>query len=125
MIQNLWNDVLITAIGMGLVFVAILLLWGLMALIVLIPDGAATEEKTAPGAPATDAVVVEAAGADPLELGLKQQAAAAAVAIALASDKTQKKSSPMLADLIPTVSAWQAFHRTNLIGVKQLKGHGR
>ncbi len=124
MIQNLSNAILITVIGMGLVFAAILLLWGLMALLVLIRDEK-TPEETSSEAPVVAAGVTEAALPDQKELGLKQQAAAAAVAVALASEKEQNMISLRLSPLNPNVSAWQAFHRTNLIGVKQLKGHGR
>ena len=124
MVQNLLNAVLITVIGMGLVFVAILLLWGLMALLVLIKDGAAPEEETVEAPPALGAEAGQSP-ADARELGLKQSAVAAAVATALAAGKEQTRSRPLISALIPGVSAWQAFHRTNLIGNKQTKGHWR
>ena len=116
MVQNLSNSLLITVIGMGLVFAAILLLWGLMALIVLIPDGKDAEEEATVESPALETASEEIERADQRELGLKQQAAAAAVAFALASEQENKKNGIRVAPLIPYVSAWQAFHRTHLIG---------
>jgi Na+-transporting methylmalonyl-CoA/oxaloacetate decarboxylase gamma subunit len=125
MVQNLSNSLLITVIGMGLVFATILLLWGLMALIALIPDGKDAEEAAPVESPALETASVEMEQVDLRESGLKQQAAAAAVAFALASEQEKKKNRIQVAPLIPYVSAWQAFHRTNLIGTKQSKGHVR
>lgn len=75
------NALWITLIGMGLVFVAILLLWGLMVLLVRV-----TAERTPVAPPAADLPVEAApeAGATP---DLRRRAAAAAVAAALAFEK--------------------------------------
>jgi Na+-transporting methylmalonyl-CoA/oxaloacetate decarboxylase gamma subunit len=86
----------ITAAGMGLVFAAILLLWGLMALLVRLARApAATREP--PKAP---------------EQGMEEQAAVAAVAFALQRGAAAAQAT---FPLPPTafVSAWQAVRRSS------------
>ncbi|MDW8327035.1 MAG: OadG family protein [Anaerolineales bacterium] len=97
----------ITVIGMSLVFGAIVLLWGLMALLV----------RLAADRPAPAAAPV---GSD-RRRELKQRAAAAAVAAALAV-QAQKRAEetafqPREFPLPPTaiVSAWQAVRRAQLL----------
>ena len=106
---NLINALLVTAIGMGLVFAAILLLWGMMAALVriagkqfkeTIPNSiAASENKNMPANP----------------LDLKRRAAAIAVSVALAQQADQDE--PHEFPLPPTalVSAWQAVMRTKML----------
>ena len=94
----------ITALGMGLVFGAIILLWWMMNLLTSI-----TADKE-PESPSTET----SAGATPvpaLENDLKAQVAAVAVALALAE---QKESSAHRFPEPPTtiVSAWQLGMRT-------------
>lgn len=99
----------ITAIGMSLVFGAIVLLWGLMALLVRL-----TAERPAPAA-APDS------SRTPLEL--KRRAAAAAVAAALAVEAQrqaegaafQPRESPFPLPPAASVSAWQAVRRAHLL----------
>jgi biotin carboxyl carrier protein len=69
MAENLSQALLITVVGMSLVFGAILLLWGTMAILVRLtsPAGQASEERLG----------------NEDEMELKRQAAAAAVAVAL------------------------------------------
>lgn len=95
MAQNLWLSAQITLLGMGLVFGAILLLWGVI--VVLVRFSAESEPETPPD----------------LQLQ-KQQAAALAVAIALAQTPTEK---PNVMPLPPTalVSAWQAVMRSSTL----------
>lgn len=107
MVNTLW----ITLIGMVMVFVAILLLWGLMEAIVWL-----TAEKKPASLP-----VAEIERYQPLvETGRgrshKQRAAAVAVAAALALHKQTREdvSTPPLP--ITTLSAWQAAHRAGAIG---------
>jgi len=93
----------ITAIGMGLVFAAILLLWGVMAALVRLAVAPAEEPEEAeaePPAPAVDR---------------KRMAAAIAVAYALAQQSNAKE--PHEFPLPPTalVSAWQAVMRTRIL----------
>jgi sodium pump decarboxylase gamma subunit len=103
------NDMLlaleITALGMGLVFAAIILLWWLMSLLTAI-----TAEKDVPlKRDATDSDSKNSAPV--MEVDFKALAAAIAVAIALAE---QQASSAHLLSEPPTtiVSAWQLGMRT-------------
>jgi Na+-transporting methylmalonyl-CoA/oxaloacetate decarboxylase gamma subunit len=95
----------ITALGMGLVFGAIILLWWMMNLLTFIT----ADKKTAaqPGTGASDSA--EAAPA--MDSDLKAQAAAVAVAIALAE---QQAAGTHVFPEPPTtiVSAWQLGMRT-------------
>jgi len=109
-LPNLNLALQIMLLGMGLVFGAILLLWGSMALLVrLSADRQAPQEVDQQPAAASPA---------PLEASrresLKPLAAAAAVALALAY---QRQGRPNLITLPPTsiVSAWQAVMRSNML----------
>lgn len=97
------QGLLITLIGMGLVFVALILLWGMMALMGRIPtrerntpaeDAAAPAEETP--APSADARALHAC------------AAAAAVAAALA---LQQRSARPASAAQPALTPWQAVRR--------------
>lgn len=91
----------ITALGMGLVFAAIILLWWMMNLLTSITtDKEAASESS-----------LEAPSAVAIDDGLRAQAAAVAVAIALAE---QQASAPHLwTEPSPViVSAWQLGMRT-------------
>jgi Na+-transporting methylmalonyl-CoA/oxaloacetate decarboxylase gamma subunit len=97
----------ITAIGMSLVFGAIVLLWGLMALLVRLAADQPTPAAALDGS------------STPHEL--KQRAAAAAVAAALALEAQKQTEGaafqPREFPLPPTaiVSAWQAVRRAHLL----------
>ena len=93
---------LITLIGMGLVFAAILLLWGVMALLV----------KIAPG---KGAFVLPKPREDIERQERRRMAAAAAVAYALThqSDSNQPHEFPEPPTAL--VSAWQAVMRTKML----------
>jgi len=102
----------ITAIGMGLVFAAILLLWLMMALLVRVAGQDAPEEEPQEEAESVDAA--RFAQAD-TQAARKRLAAAAAVAVALA--RQCESSEPHEFPLPPTaiVSAWQAIMRTRML----------
>jgi Na+-transporting methylmalonyl-CoA/oxaloacetate decarboxylase gamma subunit len=109
MINALW----ITLIGMSLVFVAILLLWGMMVLLVRVTAGSEREET-----PALESAVgsgtessMNAIPEDALQLDRKRRAAAAAVAAAVALQKTN--GTARLPEKPVSVSAWQAVHRAS------------
>ena len=89
----------ITALGMGLVFGAILLLWLMMVLLTLF---------TADKVPAADSPVP----ASVPETGFKLQAVALAVAIALA-EQGQSSAHPLPEPPTAIVSAWQLGMRTS------------
>src|ERR1044071_2221324 len=89
----------ITALGMGLVFAAIIVLWGMMNLLTsLAADKHSSSDSTAPPIAETSVISDESK--------LKAQAAAAAVALALA--RHQGSSAHALIDPPDViVSAWQ------------------
>jgi hypothetical protein len=97
----------ITLVGMGLVFGAIILLWGVIALLMRISSG-----RSLPVSP-----LKLRQNYDDLELTKekerKQRAAIAAVAVALAMDKQFPHEFPLPPTAI--VSAWQAVMRANNI----------
>lgn len=91
----------ITALGMGLVFAAILLLWWMMNLLtVLTADKEPESQPTESSSEKASAVMDDE---------LKAQAAAVAVAIALAE---QQGSTPLTEPSPVIVSAWQLGMRT-------------
>jgi Na+-transporting methylmalonyl-CoA/oxaloacetate decarboxylase gamma subunit len=90
----------ITALGMGLVFGAILLLWLMMVLLTLFT---AAKEEPASDSPEPASVS---------ETDSKQQAAALAVAIALA-EQGQSTAHPLPEPPTAIVSAWQLGMRTS------------
>lgn len=96
LIISLW----ITALGMGLVFGAILLLWGLMSLMTRL----LTEREAGPEVP-------DEARAQ------KARAAAAAVAVALA-DQAQNRIGHFPMPNTALVSAWQLGMRTRQMSQK-------
>jgi Na+-transporting methylmalonyl-CoA/oxaloacetate decarboxylase gamma subunit len=100
MFEQLTLSILITLVGMGLVFLAILLLWGVIVIITRLAKE-----------PAQAGVFQD----DTIENELRDQAAAAAVAIALAEEYEQL---PKEFPLPPTeiVSAWQAVMRAKVLG---------
>jgi Na+-transporting methylmalonyl-CoA/oxaloacetate decarboxylase gamma subunit len=98
--NQLLTALVITAIGIGLVFSAILLLWGMMALLVRL---------------ARDPVMkISDPDEQTTELDLKRQAAAAAITTALAQEASFE---PREFPLPPTalVSAWQAVMRSKIL----------
>ncbi len=108
----------ITLIGMGLVFVGLLLLWGLMELTVQLTNWynrRHPEEEEGEEEEEVEAVVEEApVAALPAPSALKQKAAAAAVAIALALEESApaEMAAPLPAGYTAQPSAWQAVMRS-------------
>lgn len=104
--KNLSDGLVITLIGMGLVFASILVLWGLMEVVVRItarmkeaPEEAEEAEAAAPA----EATAVE-------DDTLKQRAAAAAVAVALALQRISH--STLTRPATEALSSWQATFRS-------------
>ena len=94
----------ITALGMGLVFGAILLLWLMMVILTLL-----TAEKESPE---EEVLASDSLAADSVsETGYKLQAAAVAVAIALAEQELSS-AHPLPDPPTAIVSAWQLGMRT-------------
>lgn len=94
----------ITALGMGLVFGAILLLWLMMVILTFL-----TAEKESP--PEDDASSSPEPASVP-ETGFKAQAAAIAVALALA-EQGLSSAHPLPEPPTAYVSAWQLGMRTS------------
>ena len=88
----------ITALGMGLVFAAIILLWWMMAFLTWVTADKQPSSDSAATAPVTNE-------------DLKAQAAAVAVAIALAEQQVSL-AHPLLDPPAAIVSAWQLGTRT-------------
>ncbi len=95
----------ITALGMGLVFAAIILLWWLMSLLTAITADRTSTPDSAEPAPIMDNE-------------LKAQAAAAAVALACAEDQVST-AHPLCEPPTAIVSAWQLGMRTNQLYEKR------
>lgn len=95
----------ITALAMGLVFGAIILLWGMMNLLTSI-----TAEKGTPSSPGAD--VPDSSQDTPgMESELEAQVAVAAVAVALAEQQLSS-AHPLSEPPTAIVSAWQLGMRT-------------
>jgi hypothetical protein len=109
MADNLWIAGQMTVIGTGLVFGAILLLWGAMVLLVrILPEQPEAVARPAPVVvlPAPPPLSAEAVTAD----ARQARAVAVAVAVALALDAgSNVRHFP--APPTATVSAWQAVMR--------------
>ncbi len=112
MSENLILALQITVIGMSLVFAAILVLWGLMALIVRF----AADRKA--GGDEISLIstgdIKEESISEP-DLALKRLAAAAAVTAALARQAASTEPHPFPLPPTPIVSAWQAVLRTRML----------
>jgi sodium pump decarboxylase gamma subunit len=109
MSELLSQGLLMTAIGMGLVFLALIFLWGLINLIARLPVGAKKkEEEVAPSEQAEAAP--PAPPAEDNRQALRARAAAAAVAAALAMQRSAMRIAPPSGQ---TVSAWQAARRSS------------
>lgn len=106
MSPNLLIAIQITVVGMALVFAAIVLLWGLMAVLVRV-----TTEKPKPEP------VEVAEVAQPLT-NAKRRAAIAAVVVALQLEKESKFTTQMVLPPTATVSAWQAAMRANRLKLR-------
>jgi sodium pump decarboxylase gamma subunit len=95
----------ITALGMGLVFAALILLWGLMTLLTSLT--AEKEESPSPQGADLNPAIGDAA----TERARKAQAAAVAVAIAMA-ERQVSSAHPLADPPTASVSPWQLGMRT-------------
>jgi Na+-transporting methylmalonyl-CoA/oxaloacetate decarboxylase gamma subunit len=107
--SNLLISLQITAIGMGLVFGAIILLWWMMSL--LTGMTAEKDASTAPNVPASPKGTMSDSPqpAPVMEKDHKAQAAAIAVAMAIAG---QQQAQPLSEPPTALISAWQLGMRT-------------
>lgn len=101
------HGLLITAIGMGLVFAVIIFLWGLMALMMRLTSGRKHDQI-----PVGDELITDVPLVPELKTAEGQRraaAAAAAVGIALSAQKV--KAVQTSEDRRGNLSPWQAVHR--------------
>ena len=106
------SALIITAIGMGLVFIAIIALWGMMELMVRVTARFAEKEETKEseeGGEEAGEVVEAVTEAVDGSTDLKRKAAAAAVVLALAQEVEQPAYAQMSS--YTSGSAWQAVSR--------------
>lgn len=109
------QGLLITGIGMGLVFVVIIFLWGLMALMMSVTSGKKRKPAEEPLPTQTDEPLVpELENAE----GQRRAAAAAvAVSLAMAMSGGRKLQSAAQSDQ-GNLSPWQAVHRARQLEEK-------
>ena len=112
--QPITVSLIITVVGMGLVFAAIILLWGLMELIVRFTAKAESMEE----AKKSSAEVVETK-AVASDMGRKQKAAAVAVAIAAALHQKGYPVSTSSAEMTAWQSTALATHASQRASVMQ------
>ncbi len=112
MTNNILLSLQITLLGMGIVFGAILLLWGMMVLLTRLTAEKHPSARSAPNIGNEQEIT---------EIDDKSQAAAMAVAVALAE---QSQASAHLLQEPPTalVSAWQLGMRTRQMVQKSFRG---
>jgi Na+-transporting methylmalonyl-CoA/oxaloacetate decarboxylase gamma subunit len=109
----------ITAIGMTLVFGAILLLWGLIAVIVrFVPERGESAEPAA--LTATGDTLRTSDSGDDSQDARRRQAAAAAVAVALARQATSytRTQAQNPRRVLNPISPWQAAQRATQLNQK-------
>jgi sodium pump decarboxylase gamma subunit len=99
------QGLLITAIGMGLVFVVIILLWGLMALMMRVTSRNSQIEEQAEEEPQPDVPVI------PEMASIERQKRAAAAAVAVQLAMAVKTSKTEMAVQKEGLSPWQTVHR--------------
>jgi Na+-transporting methylmalonyl-CoA/oxaloacetate decarboxylase gamma subunit len=96
----------ITLAGMGLVFLALAVLWGAMELLVRL----SSPPRRRPAAPLP---LPDFRQYEDEELARKRQAAVAGLTLALSEGQTELHEFPMPPTAL--VSAWQAVNRTNML----------
>jgi sodium pump decarboxylase gamma subunit len=115
MIDVMQQGLMITVIGMGLVFAVIILLWWLMGFLVKV-----TTRKAAPESVAVDPgdEMDGLMAAEPTGIEKQRRAAAAAVAVGLLLTQHQNRTAAHHQGTRPGgLSPWQSVHRT-----RQLEG---
>jgi hypothetical protein len=114
MIENLQIAAQISLLGMSLVFAAILLLWGVLALLVRLTAERQIEEEVALAEPASTT-----ASPTPFARTALARAAAAAVAVALALQSQETTPEAPANSPSSAVSAWQAVMRATHLNARR------
>jgi len=116
--ELLTQGLMIAAIGMGLVFVVIIFLWGLMALLMRLTSG-----RQAPKAEDADLKKTDVGMVPDVEQTERQRrAAAAAVAVDLAFASLARRPAAAKEWRKGEVSPWQAFHRSRGTAPEERRG---
>ncbi len=115
MIETLKQGLLITVIGMGIVFAMILILWGIMVLLVKLTNRPEAEEAVEE----TETVLPE-----PVAVSVTGDASALAAAIAVAYALSAKPKTAFAADTqsIQTGSTWLAAGRAQQVARQTNRG---
>lgn len=116
---NIQQGLLITAIGMGLVFAVIIFLWGLMALMMRVTSRKKNGDEQKPVIEETDAPLVPEMQA--AESQRRAAAAAVAVALALAASQTHRLRGHAK-DNRQGLSPWQVVHRLRQFQQRNSRG---
>lgn len=105
--DNIEQALLITVIGVTLIFVVLLVMWGFMALLVRLaaPQPEPTKAQAASAASVNEDVTVMT----------RRRAAVVAVAVALAIEAKRAHSAPLLQSAPGPISPWQATLRGNAL----------
>jgi len=116
--SDIQQGLLIAAIGMGLVFIVIIFLWGLMALMMRITSrGEKVEEPVEMGEETDAPLVPEMQAAES-----QRWAAAAAVAVEIALIASSSLSKKRQGNHGGELSPWQVFHRSRQLQQKNIRG---
>lgn len=119
MSQNIQQGLMITAIGMGLVFAVIIFLWGVMALMMRLTSGEKTAKKDSAAVATVEEETLPILQAD----DRSQRAAAAAVAVVLGLEGVRKrKASHKTSERSKGQSPWQTVHRMQQVDNKRARG---
>lgn len=112
------QGLLITIIGMGLVFAVIIFLWWMMGLLV---RATTRDVDSATIEPDDEMCLGEHILPDMADIEVKRRAAAAAVAVGLAIEQNRARLSPGEGwASMGRISPWQSFHRA-----RQLEQHDK
>ena len=118
--SELVKGLLITGIGMGLVFVVIIMLWGVMDLLVRLTSGTRKKKGGADEMPVVaEGVAVEGGVTD--GTALKRKVAAIAVAYALRAASGQAAGSTVR-QTATEASSWVAVGRARQLNDQNLRG---
>ncbi len=113
------QGLLITAIGMGLVFAVIIVLWGLMAVMMRVTSRELQIEENTGEEPLTEVPLVPEM--EMVEGQRRAAAAAAAVQITIASRQFKKETTNIPAQQVG-ISPWQAAHRLRQLEKRKRRG---
>jgi sodium pump decarboxylase gamma subunit len=119
--STIQQGLLISAIGMGLVFVVIIFLWGLMALMMRLTS---TKSEPEAGGASDPLLKTEVSVVPELQTAENQRrAAAAAVAVLMAMASHRRRSAQnSQAESAPGMNPWQSYHRERQLENRNIRG---